>query len=390
MRRPVDGQGGRAFDLHYVRMGPSSTVPVLIVPGGPGIASVRPYRSLRASAGRQGLAVIMVEHRGVGLSRCDDDGVDLPQSALTIEAAVDDLAAVLDDCGVEQAVVYGASYGSYLAQAFGVRHPDRVAGMVLDSPLLRADRGSAARDNLRRLFWDGGDPQTAALASTVRSLVATGAVPAHEVAPVLQVAYELAGPARMQQLLDLVATGGGRRTWRWVHGSTRGQMARRVRYIMEFDLVGAILFRQLGFAPVPDGGPLDLNLDLLPVAETFPPFEGEPYDLPRALPDFHWPTAVISGERDLRTPPTVAREVVDLLPDAVLVPLTDHGHSALDAHPHAALAVACAVVRGVHRDLPARAQQISALDKPRSSNVVDGILAVWLTAARLLPRRRSP
>lgn len=94
------------------------------------------YRSLRSAAATRNLDLIMVEHRGVGLSRQDPNGTDLPPEALTVDQVVADLAAVLDDCGVDRAVVYGSSYGTYLAQGLGVRHPDRVAGMVLDSPIL--------------------------------------------------------------------------------------------------------------------------------------------------------------------------------------------------------------------------------------------------------------
>ncbi len=146
----------------------------MVLPGGPGLASVRPYRSFRAAAAREGIDVIMVDHRGVGLSRRRDNGEDLPQSALTVEAAVDDVAAVLDACRVERAVVYGSSYGTYLAQGVGVRHPERVAGMVLDSEMLCADRGAAHREALRRLFWHGERADTAAATRLVRHLVEEG------------------------------------------------------------------------------------------------------------------------------------------------------------------------------------------------------------------------
>ena len=111
------------------------------------MASIGHYQGLRRRAAAAGLDVIMVEHRGVGMSRHDDTGADLPPEALTIEQVVDDIAAVLDDAAVEQAVVYGTSYGSYLAAGVGVRHPGRVAAMVLDSPLLdrRRHRDRAAR-----------------------------------------------------------------------------------------------------------------------------------------------------------------------------------------------------------------------------------------------------
>ena len=41
----------------------------------------------------EGLDVIMIEHRGVGMSRHDDSGADLAPAALTIEQVVDDVAA---------------------------------------------------------------------------------------------------------------------------------------------------------------------------------------------------------------------------------------------------------------------------------------------------------
>ena len=85
---------GRLFDVAYVRTGPTGGPTVLMVPGGPGLASVLPYPVVRAIAAAKGLDVLMVEHRGVGLSRRDQDGLDLPSAALTIEDAVADLVAV--------------------------------------------------------------------------------------------------------------------------------------------------------------------------------------------------------------------------------------------------------------------------------------------------------
>lgn len=48
-------------------------------------------------------------------------------------AAADDLAAILDALDVDRVVVYGDSYGTYLAQTFAIRHPDRVEALVLDA-----------------------------------------------------------------------------------------------------------------------------------------------------------------------------------------------------------------------------------------------------------------
>ena len=47
--------------------------------------------------------------------------------------AADDIAAVLDALGVSKIDLYGDSYGTFLAQTFAVRHPDRVRSVVLDA-----------------------------------------------------------------------------------------------------------------------------------------------------------------------------------------------------------------------------------------------------------------
>jgi pimeloyl-ACP methyl ester carboxylesterase len=388
VRRPVGKADAESFGLTYVRCGPVSKTPLLVLPGGPGLASVRPYRGLRAAAAAQGLSVVMVEHRGVGLSRRGDDGSDLPLSALTVEQTVADLAAVLDDIGAERAFVYGSSYGSYLAQGLAVRHPDRVAGLVLDSPMLRADRGRPHQDALRRLFWEGDDPATARAAGMLRGLVENGTVPADEAATVVQIVYEAAGPGRVEQLLDLMAAGRGRRTWKALRDLGTRELQSTAKGVMEFDLVGTIAFRELGYAPLPDGLPLQPNLEFLTLADRYPPFDGEPYDLPRELPRLSCPTGVVSGDRDLRTPRAVAQEVVGLVPGAVLVALSGCGHSALDTRPRAALQVAQAVVEGRTAQLPAQAERLSRLPAAFSVRALDRLLGVQLAAARLAPSTR--
>ncbi|WP_298178373.1 hypothetical protein [Saccharomonospora sp.] len=104
--RPLDES--RTAEIAYVRPHPTGDhPPVVLLPGGPGVASIVPYRAQRRRATQRGLDVLMMEHRGVGLSRHDTTGTDLPVEQVTVEAAADDLAAVLDDISVERAVVYG-------------------------------------------------------------------------------------------------------------------------------------------------------------------------------------------------------------------------------------------------------------------------------------------
>jgi pimeloyl-ACP methyl ester carboxylesterase len=384
VRRPVTPDDPeQTFDLSYVREGPRSDRPLLVLPGGPGLASVLPYAAFRDDAARRGVDVVMVEHRGVGLSRLDDEGRDLPPEAFTVEQVVADLAAVLDACGAPEAVVYGSSYGSYLAAGLGVRHPDRVAGMVLDSVVLSARDDVAVRETLRDLYWHGRTAETARAAELMRAAVESGAVTVESTGAVAQLVHEFAGPAALEQLLRLRLAGRGRRTWERLSALGDREVTTSRRFLIEPDLVDRIAFAELGYAPSPDGRPLDVGLAF--GRGEHPPFTGEPFDLRAELPRFAWPTAVVSGDRDVRTPRRIAEEVVDLVPGAVLVPLADTGHSALDTHRTAALFVAEVVRTGDHRRLPELAPRLAALPRRGPSRLVGHAVRAALAVERLLP-----
>ncbi|MFC8192489.1 alpha/beta fold hydrolase [Cellulomonas sp. NPDC057328] len=390
VERPVGGgRDDAVLRLAYVRSGPRGDAPpVLVLPGGPGLASVRPYTGLRADAARRGLDVLMVEHRGVGLSRRDTSGADLPPAAVTVAAVVDDLAAVLDDAGVDRVVLHGASYGSYVAQAFGARHPDRVAAMVLDSPVhAPADDLAAARAHRRRLLWDGDDPALAPVAAAVRALADD--VPAAELTHVVQVVHEFAGPEVLHRLLLARRAGRLRAVWDRIaclgSGETEGSGQ---PYVMEPDLVAGIMYGEVGFDLPPDGLPLDPQLAFADaaarhVARHGTPAVADPFDLPAAVAAFPWPVVVVTGERDLRTPRPVAERVVATAPDATLVPLAGTGHSALDTHRRAALHVAHAAAVGAAHRLPALAGRLA--DLPRrgpSRHVGTAVTAVVRATTR--------
>ena len=89
-------------------------------------------------------------------------------------------------------------------------------------------------------------------------------------------------------------------------------------------------------------------------------FEAEPYDLVAEMPKFGWPTVVISGGRDLITPPTVARRVASLIPNAVLVDLATAGHSVVDLRERAALDIVKAVYDGTVDGLSARSASLDS------------------------------
>ena len=383
VRRPVTPDGAEHFDLHYVRTGPKSDHPLVIIPGGPGLASVAPYRGLRRHATAAGLDVIMIEHRGVGLSRHDDHGADLPPQALTVDQVVDDVAAVLDDAQVDTAVLYGTSYGSYIAAGMGVRHPNRVKAMVLDSPLLSNEDIEAMREAIRRVLWDGKTSETADLAAKIRELVRRGTfTPA--AAQLASLVYGFGGARLLDRHLNLLMQG-RRGLWTALDGFARMTFERKSPYRNEVDLVTRIAFRELNYGGVPDGKPLDPAVAFREMATEVDDFEAEPYDLVAEMPKFTWPTVVVSGGRDLTTPPAVAERVAALIPHSVLVRLPTAGHSALDIREQAALQIAAAVCGAHAEELAERAAMLDKLPAPAAIRLIVAALGTAAAVESMLP-----
>ncbi|WP_344579771.1 alpha/beta fold hydrolase [Nonomuraea roseoviolacea] len=106
-----------------------------------------PLSSAMWLAQREGLAaacrVITPDLRGFGGSRL---GEDEP----SIDVMADDVAAMLDQEGIERAVIGGLSMGGYVTMAFCRRHPDRVLGVILADTKAAPDQRQA-RDNRERI-----------------------------------------------------------------------------------------------------------------------------------------------------------------------------------------------------------------------------------------------
>jgi pimeloyl-ACP methyl ester carboxylesterase len=380
VRRP-ETSDAPAFDLAYVRAGERSPTPIVVLPGGPGLASLRPYRGLRRRAARGGLDLIMVEHRGIGRSRTDLRGAALPLSAMRIAAVLDDVAAVIDQERADRAIIAGSSYGSYLAAAFGVRHPERVDRMLLDSPLQSSADLALERAAIRSLLWDGGDH----IAAAMRRLVATGA-DERTLLDVARAAWELGGRNLLEPLVQHRIRRGRGLAWRALEAyAGRGDAIARIPGVYEFDLVGAIAFRELDYGAAPDGLPLDPALTYAPLAARFPAFEGEPYDLPAATPGFSWPLVVLTGTRDIRTPSAIAERVASTARDAVLVRL-ENGHSALDTHPLALLRALWRLSRGDQQLLADETSGLDALPRRGLSARLPSVLDALQRIDALVPR----
>jgi pimeloyl-ACP methyl ester carboxylesterase len=78
--------------------------------------------------------VLTLDNRGTGES-------DRPSGPYQMADMADDVRAVLDAAGVERATVVGISMGGMIAQHVAIRHPSRVAGLVLLATTLGLPHG---------------------------------------------------------------------------------------------------------------------------------------------------------------------------------------------------------------------------------------------------------
>src|SRR5690625_1300550 len=378
------GAGGR-------RRGPEAVaapqVPVLVSPGGPGTASVLPFDPLRRSLAARGLDVLMMEHRGVGLSRLDAEGHDLPREAMRVREVVADLVAVLDHARVDRVAVYGSDYGAYLAQALAALHPERVHSLVLDSPLTSAEDEKIGQQSFREAYWDGTVPATSSTAAVLRRLTEEGVVEAHRAGPVVLAVHDHGGPAAVRDLVDLLVLGRGQLTWNSVRQVLTQGWLQSTPYVIEHDLVSSISHTELGRGRYADGGPLDPLALAGEQSRGVPAFHGEDLDLHALSRTITAPTLVISGALDLISPPPIARDLTMRIPDARLLEISGAGHSMLDSRSQIAQIAAWWSACGTSHLLPGFASRLAGLPPTATDQTVTRGLRLALAAERYSPWR---
>ncbi|MGW6685152.1 alpha/beta fold hydrolase [Streptomyces sp. NPDC054961] len=146
---PLIGNGAALF---FEDSGPRGGAPVILVHGHPFNRTM--WAPQTAALTTAGYRVITPDLRGYGRS---------PVIAGTAPLAglADDLAALLDGLGIEQAVVGGVSMGGQIALEMRLRHPGRIRALVLSdtSASPETPEGKTARRELaERLLAEGMKP----------------------------------------------------------------------------------------------------------------------------------------------------------------------------------------------------------------------------------------
>ena len=98
---------------------------LILLHGGPGMdhAAYKPEFYRLADLAQ----VVFLDHRGNGRS---EDG---PPERQTLAQWGDDVAAFCDALEIARPIVYGLSFGGFVAQSVATRHPERLSGLILAS-----------------------------------------------------------------------------------------------------------------------------------------------------------------------------------------------------------------------------------------------------------------
>jgi proline iminopeptidase len=115
--------------IYWESTGNPAGIPVLYLHGGPGSSLGRGGYRKRHDPTR--FRTIGIDQRGCGQSTpaAQDDLEHLQDN--TTQALIDDIEAVRTSLGIEKWIITGVSWGSTLALAYALEHPNRVFGVAL-------------------------------------------------------------------------------------------------------------------------------------------------------------------------------------------------------------------------------------------------------------------
>lgn len=119
---------GDGHRVHWEVVGNPNGKPAVVLHGGPGSGATPWWRQFFDP---EKYRVVLVDQRGCGRSE-PNAGMDV--AALmnnTTAHLIGDLEALREQLGIEQWLLFGASWGSTLGLAYAIEHPDRVSELVL-------------------------------------------------------------------------------------------------------------------------------------------------------------------------------------------------------------------------------------------------------------------
>jgi len=238
---------------------------LLCHPGGPGFSGAT-LGDLGGLA--QDVELLVIDPRGTGASDPPPD-----DRAYRQEDYVADLEELRQELGAEQIDLLGHSHGGFVAMAYAAAHPKRVRRLVL---VATAPRFAREYDERVRALWEASDD------------------------PAIAVALD----ARLKRMARSHEEDDERMRLRMLELRLYFRRAEGVEWL------GGVFGQE----------PPNLAALMLFNAETAPQ-----YDNRAELPLIEAPTLLISGELDLFGPPANA-EMLELVPDARNVVLSDGGH----------------------------------------------------------------
>ena len=123
---------GALHEVYYEECGRRDGKPAVVLHGGPG-GAINP--TMRRFFDPTRWRTILFDQRGCGKSR--------PNASLednTTWALIEDIERLRTHLGIEKWTVFGGSWGSTLALAYAITHPERVASLVLRGVFLVSQR----------------------------------------------------------------------------------------------------------------------------------------------------------------------------------------------------------------------------------------------------------
>lgn len=134
---------------------------LVLLHGGPGFdhTMFKPEFGQLADAAQ----IVYYDHRGNGRSVHPDT------STWTLAQWADDVKGLCDALGIEKPIVYGLSFGGFVAQAYATRHPGHPGKLILASTAARQDLaqivaaferiGGAELAAIARDYWSAPTPE---------------------------------------------------------------------------------------------------------------------------------------------------------------------------------------------------------------------------------------